>query len=1094
MIFLDSNIYEFKAKIQDQVYYKDDSNWGIYKFTTEDDIPQYTEHKDIFNEYHIENLKESKLVGRMQQLYIGSEYQVTAKLEYNNKYRSWQYNPTNVAAIIPKTSQQQKSFLESLVTKRQAEVLLEAYPNIVEDVINGKTDDIDLNKIHGIKEYTWNFIKEKIINNYVVSDILTMLQPLGITYSMIKKLLMNYGNTTLLKQELLNNPYILTKIHGLGFKRVDGLALKLKPELIRSHKRTYAFLNYYLKEIGEQNGHTWITFDQLENSVRDNILECEELYQEILDIERKTQALLYIDDEQKRIGLKYYRDIEISIYSILQELDSFKNDWDINDEDIQKGIKEAEEELGFELSLEQKEVIKDAINHNITVISGKAGCVDCDTEFFNGYGWKKISNYQERDKVLQYNEDGTAELVEPSQYHKYEANYLWHFETKYGLDQCLSDEHEVYYITSKNNLYHKPFKEVRENHEQTGFKGRFITTFNYNDQGLLYNEWEIRLKVAIKADGSFKNHYRPYDCYVNIKKQRKKGRIEFLLNKNNIEYEILDGAEGYSIYKFYYEDNEKTFTPKWYNCSQEQFKIIFDEIFYWDGEYDTKNRWFTTIKEDADFIQFVGTICGYKTSIGILDRVNQEYLTNNKIYTRKSIEYNLSFTKVNLISLCIDRRLDHTITPINQYKTIDGYKYCFTVPSHMLVLRRNNKIFVTGNSGKTTISRALLKIYKNANKTIGCASLSAKAAQRITEATGFPASTIHRLLGAKGFNEFAYNYQHPLPYEVILADEGSMNNAKIMYDLISALKPGTKLIISGDCRQLPPIGFGNIFSDLLELKNKFHIYELTKVHRQAEKSGILTDANLIREGINPIQQPELKIIHGELQDMYYMFRENRDALHEIAINMFLKSIKTDGLDNVIIITPRKKDCINSTREINIKIQDSLIGDNQFYLTRGNLKFKLGAKVIQRVNNYDKNIFNGEIGYIIEIDNNKFIVEYLNKTIEYSKSELDQIEHAYCLTCHLSQGSGYQTVIVIIDNTHYSLLDSCLLYTALTRAKQRCLLLAEPSAFKRCINQNNSIIRQTWLKELNDEIVELTIDNINKINREYNESKEELFND
>jgi exodeoxyribonuclease V alpha subunit len=760
--------YSFKVTIQDQRYYNEDSNYGVYNFTTEENIPEYQEYKNMYGEETPENLKSSTLVGKMQQLYIGSEYNVSTKLTFNKKYSSWQYESINVSAIVPKTAEAQKSFLRSIITNRQADILLSAYPNIVEDTINGKVDNIDLEKTKGIKEYTWGYIKERIINNYVVSDILSLLQPLGVTFSMIRKLLMSYSNSTLLKQELLDNPYILTKIHGLGFKRVDGLALKLRPDLKESHKRTYAFINYFLKDLGDSNGHTWVTFNTLENAIRDNISECEELYQEILNIERKTKALLYIENSTERIGLKYYRDIETSIYSILRELDGYTSNWEL---DIEQGIKEAEEELGFELSDEQKEVIREATKHNVVAISGKAG------------------------------------------------------------------------------------------------------------------------------------------------------------------------------------------------------------------------------------------------------------------------------------------------------------------------------------SGKTTISRALLKIYQNANKTIGAAALSAKAAQRIIEATGFQALTIHRLLGAKGFNEFQYNYQNPLPYDVILADEASMNNAKIIYDLISALKPGTRLILSGDCRQLPPIGFGNIFSDLLEMKEKFNIYELKKVHRQAEKSGILTDANMIRDGINPIQQPELKMIHGELQDMYYMFRDNREALNDIAVNMFLKSVKTDGLDNVILITPRRKDCINSTRELNIQIQNKLISNNQPYLLRGNIKFKLGAKVTQITNNYDKNIFNGDIGYIKEICEDKFIVEYPIKTIEYTKSELDQIDLAYCLTIHKCQGSGYQTVIAIIDNTHYTLLDSCLLYTALTRAKQRCLLLAEPSAFKKCINQNNSILRQTWFKELNDEIVgfnsNIYLNNIDKVNNnKYNETESE----
>jgi exodeoxyribonuclease V alpha subunit len=728
-----------------QKYYKEETSWGAYSFITSDDIPECKKYVDYMGDSDIGELNESTIAGRMQQLYIGSDYLVKAKLEYNKNYQCYQYNPINIIAIVPKSIESQRAFLEAIVTPRQANILLEAYPNIIEDTINGRVDNIDLGKTKGIKEYTWNYIKERIINNYIISDILAMLQPLGVTYAMIRKLLMSYSNSALLKQDLIDNPYILTKIHGLGFRKVDGLALKINPDLKVSYKRTYAFIDFYLKDIGESKGHTWVTFNVLESSVRDNIIECEELYKEVLDIERKNPVKIYVDDDKQRISLKYYKDIETSIYGILKELDRYKDEWKL---DVEKGIKEAENELGFKLSDEQRKIVEEAVKHNIVIISGKSG------------------------------------------------------------------------------------------------------------------------------------------------------------------------------------------------------------------------------------------------------------------------------------------------------------------------------------TGKTTISRALLKIYKNSNKIISASALSAKASQRITEATGFPASTIHRLLGAVGLNEFRYNHYNPLLHDVILADEGSMNNARIMYDLISAIKPGARLIISGDCKQLPPIGFGNVFSDLLELKDQFNVYELTKVHRQAEKSGILTDANMIREGINPIEQPELKIIHGELQDMYYMFRDSRDALNDIAINMYLKSIKTDGLDDVVIIVPRKKDCINSTSEINMKIQDKLISDKQPYFIKGVMKFKLGAKVIQRVNNYDKNVFNGEIGYIIEINKDKgyFIVEYSGKKISYSKSELGEINLAYALTVHLVQGSEYKVVIMIIDNTHYSLLDSCLLYTAVTRAKQRCLLLAEPSAFKRCIDRNFSISRQTWLKELTNDTI------------------------
>ena len=246
--------------------------------------------------------------------------------------------------------------------------------------------------------------------------------------------------------------------------------------------------------------------------------------------------------------------------------------------------------------------------------------------------------------------------------------------------------------------------------------------------------------------------------------------------------------------------------------------------------------------------------------------------------------------------------------------------------------------------------------------------------------------------------------------------------------------------------------------------------------RQAEKSGILVDANKIRENINPISEKlQPRIIHGELQDMYYMFRSNRQSLFNIAIKTFLKSVETDGIENVVIAVPRRKDCLNSTNEINKVIQNELLGDVQQSIEGFETNFKLGAKVMQTVNDYDKNVFNGEIGYITQIGEryeSKKKEEYCvvtysdicghDKLIEYTKKELTSLSLAYAMTVHKLQGAGRKTVIGIIDNTHHQLLDNCMLYTLLTRAKKRCLLLAEPSAFLQCIRTSHNH-RNTWLK-------------------------------
>ena len=374
--------------------------------------------------------------------------------------------------------------------------------------------------------------------------------------------------------------------------------------------------------------------------------------------------------------------------------------------------------------------------------------------------------------------------------------------------------------------------------------------------------------------------------------------------------------------------------------------------------------------------------------------------------------------------------------------------------------------------------RAILKAYHNNHFSISSCALSAMAANRIEEATNYPASTIHRLLGCKGDNKFLHNKENPLITDVLLLDEASMVNASLFLNLLKAIGNKTRIIICGDYKQLPPIGYGNIFSDLIHSLDCKYINKLTKPMRQALKSGILSDANIIRLNKNPITETlQSKLIHGELQDMYYMFRDNREQLFNIAITTYLKTIEKEGIDNVAIITPRRQGCINSSEELNKRIQEKLLGQETQFIEIENKIFKCGAKVMQTVNDYDKNVFNGEIGTIKEIivdskGKKTCVVQFKDKScndldfknVEYNNSEVAQLDLAYAITVHKLQGSSRQTIIGIIDNTHYTLLDNCMLYTMLTRAKTKCLLLSEISAFSKCIKTSHNA-RNTWTREV-----------------------------
>lgn len=746
----EDEIYKFTAIITYEQYYSDDSTWGVFGFSTTDDIPFFTKPTKAFDPFgdnktsDEENKKMSKLAGKMQHLVVGGEYVVKAKYKKDKKYGD-QYVPIAIYAIIPQSRESQLLFLKSMIPEWMADNLINAYPNVVNDVANGTLKTIDYSLVKGVREITWNKIKEKIINNYLISDIITMLKPIGVTYAMIKKLLSEEPNPVLLKQEIEKNPWTLVRVDGLGFKRVDDLALKLKPELIDSTQRIVAFVQYYFKDLGESKGHTWCSEKILRSAISNNVYECCNKVDWLLE----NNEFLHIDNG--RIGLKYYYDIEMQIYHLILNKSKLNTTINISDEAIELAIKHAEEEQGFEYVVEQLDTIHKSLHRTVSLITGKAG------------------------------------------------------------------------------------------------------------------------------------------------------------------------------------------------------------------------------------------------------------------------------------------------------------------------------------TGKTSIMRAIVKAYMENNYMMTASALSAMAAQRITEATEFPAMTIHRTLGCQGLNEFTYNKDNHMITDVAFLDEGSMVNASLFLHWLEAIGDNTRIIISGDHKQLPPIGFGNVFSDLIEMFDDSVVSKLVKPMRQAEKSGILVDANKIRENINPISEKlQPRIIHGELQDMYYMFRTNRQSLFNIAVKTFIKSVESDGIDNVVIAVPRRKDCLNSTTEINKVIQNELLGDVLQSIDGFDTTFKLGAKVMQTVNDYDKNVFNGEIGYVTKISERyegKKKEEYCevtytdifgkDKIIEYTKKELVALDLAYAMTVHKLQGAGRKTVIGIIDNTHHQLLDNCMLYTLLTRAKKRCLLLAEPEAFLQCIRTSHNN-RNTWM--------------------------------
>lgn len=338
---------------------------------------------------------------------------------------------------------------------------------------------------------------------------------------------------------------------------------------------------------------------------------------------------------------------------------------------------------------------------HVTVWSGYRGCVDCDTEFFNGNEWKKISDYKNGERVLQYNLDGSAELVIPKMYHKIKAdNLTWLSNPKGSINQCLCEYHNLVYKTSKGNIYKKNFGIIKKSFKSNGkMNGFIIPHFSYSGIGIDWSDDEIKLELAISAE-AYMNPNRPNKkgyVRINLKHQYKKDTLIELLNKLNITYKTKyynKEDRDMVTYTFCWEKASKTFSIDWYNMNRHQFSVVKDNITTWDG-YVQKGRggsYSTTIKENADFVQFCVSSLERRCSI------SRDYSNG-----RKKTWYRLHFSKdKNYLSL------GNKSIKMVDYKTKDGYKYCFSVSSGMLVLRRGGAINITGNCAKTTFLNMLV--------------------------------------------------------------------------------------------------------------------------------------------------------------------------------------------------------------------------------------------------------------------------------------------------------------------------------------------------------------------------------------------------
>lgn len=438
------------------------------------------------------------------------------------------------------------------------------------------------------------------------------------------------------------------------------------------------------------------------------------------------------------------------------------------------------------------------------------------------------------------------------------------------------------------------------------------------------------------------------------------------------------------------------------------------------------------------------------------------------------------------LALISESKPKYTMTNDNAEKAIDDYeaqtgmKLASQQRNAVITALSSGIMVLTGGpgTGKTTTIRTIIRLLENLKLNVALAAPTGRAAKRMSEVTGIESKTIHRLLGTQisgGAQVFAHDEEHPLTADVIILDEVSMIDIKLMSSFLRAVKHGARLILSGDSDQLPSVGAGNVLHDIIESKS-VPVIELNKIFRQAEESLIIMNAHSINRG----ELPDLKTRNN---DFFFLKRLNIDQSAATVVDLYRnrlpKSYSLNPISDIQVLAPMKKGVagtINLNKLLQNSVNPPIPGKKEH--SYGNTVYRIGDKIMQTRNNYDMpytrtdgesgmGIFNGDMGIVSDInEHDKYMLITFDedKKVEYPFTNLEDIDLAYAITVHKSQGSEFPIVIMPVCNYNPMLMSRNLFYTAVTRAKKMVVLVGSERTVANMTFNNTYHKRYTGLTE------------------------------
>ena len=375
-------------------------------------------------------------------------------------------------------------------------------------------------------------------------------------------------------------------------------------------------------------------------------------------------------------------------------------------------------------------------------------------------------------------------------------------------------------------------------------------------------------------------------------------------------------------------------------------------------------------------------------------------------------------------------------------------------------------------TGKTTTTQGIIAALKKAGLRVLLAAPTGRAAKRMSEATGMEAKTIHRLLEYNPQDGYKRNDENPLEGDALIVDECSMIDILLMNNLLKAVPVGMRLVFVGDIDQLPSVGAGNVLRDIID-SQRIPVVRLVRIFRQAQKSRIVMNAHAINQGRFP------DISNGRDTDFFFLKEDDPERAAATIVRLVKERLSRayrERPDRIQVLTPMQRGVVGAAN-LNLLLQQALNPSGPS-LNRGGYTYRQGDRVMQQRNNYDKDVFNGDLGYIREVNTEErtLKVDFDGKWVEYDVTELDELTLAYATTIHKAQGSEYPIVVMPILMTHFVMLQRNLIYTGITRAKKICVLLGAAKALAYAVRNVSVLKRNTRLKERLNPSAALPADN------------------